>query len=580
MSEQSSSNTHSSKKRSHDEAEGVVASEASIEKSNDEQLQPPISPLIPQSLPQPDRQASPAISIQSSALFDAKIITPTALQAVPSAVTGPGGAKKQKLSFAQKEIDRALRESEKEESERRKAEELQRKEQEKLARDQEKRRKEEVKEAAKRQREVEKAEKLKAKEAEKQAKDEAKQKKEEEKKKKERAQLRLGSFFQKPAGMETTEESSHTTSRRSSVVSFGGLDDAGKEAATKSSPQKKTDARSGFLPFFVPLHAELAPTNRFGQDSNISHIAVSRLDGWMAEEHDLHTGDVVARFKSRKRKRCQQLGSTVKEIVESIQGTSTSPIDLTGEGAPTQLSHVPYKILSFKEDVRPPYMGTYTRAVRPESALKLSRCPFTKQLPLTNYDYDSEAEWEPPNEDDEDLESGDDESDMGEEGEEDMDEFLDDEDDLGKRKLVMGEMAPISSGLCWNKTNDEKGSLEEYRMQTLSDEHVFPMNPFSSTYWLKAQPISKQAAMQPPRLPLSSLNPNRSLSMTPPPVKGEGDETAEPSCQQSAPLPLRATAKITKPLKLAPDEVLLAFKQAVEGSDLTKVGLIEILKKQ
>jgi len=580
MPEQSPSNTHVSKKRSHDEAEGVVASGAQIERSKEEQLQTPTRPFISQSLPQPDRQASPAISIQSSALDDANAMTPIAFQATPQPLTGPGGAKKQKPNFAQREIERALRESEKEERERKKIEELQRKEQEKLARDQEKRRKEEEKEAAKKQREVEKAEKLKAKGAEKQAKDEAKQKKEEEKRKKERGQLRLGSFFQKPVAGETAEESSHTSSRRSSIISFGGLDDAGKEAATKTSPQKRTDARTGFLPFFVPQHVKLAPMNRFGQDANISHMAVSRLDAWMAEEHDLHTGDVVSRFKSKKRKRCQPPCSTMKEIVESIQGTCTSPIDLTGEATPTRLSNVPYKILSFKEDVRPAYIGTYTRAVRAESALKLSRCPFTRQLPQTNYDYDSEAEWEPPNEDDEDLESGDDESDVGEEGEEDMEGFLDDEDDLGKRKLVMGEMAPISSGLCWNNTNDDKGSLEEYRMQTLSDEHIFPINPFSSTCWLKPQQISKQAAMQPPRLPLSSLNPNRSLSMTPPPVKGDGEDKPEPSCQQSAPLPTRATAKTTKPLKLAPDEVLLAFKQAVEGSDLTKVGLIEILKKQ
>jgi chromatin assembly factor 1 subunit A len=580
MSEQSSAITQISKKRSHDEAEGAVASEALIENSEARQLQTPTKPFISQSLPLLDRQASPAVSIQSSALSDAKTMTPTALQAIPQLATVPGGIKKQKLSFAQKETERALRESEKEERERKKVEELQRKEQEKLARDQEKRRKDEEKGAARKEREVEKAEKLRAKGAEKQAKDEAKQKKEEEKRKKERAQLRLGSFFQKPVADGTAEESSHTSSRRSSVISFGGLDDAGKEAATKTSPKKKTDARSGFLPFFVPQHVKLAPTNRFGQDVNISHMAVSRLDAWMAEEHDLHTGDVVSRFKSRKRKRCQKSCSTMKEIVESIQGTSTSPIDLTSEAMPTRLSHVPYKIISFKEDVRPPYIGTYTRAVRPESALKLSRCPFSRQLPQTNYDYDSEAEWEPPNEDDEDLGSGDDESDVGEEGEEDMEGFLDDEDDLGKRKLVMGEMAPISSGLCWNNTDHNKGSLEEYRMQTLSDEHIFPINPFSSSYWLKAQQISKQAAMQPPRLPLSSLNPNRSLSMTPPPSKGDVDDNAEPSCQQSAPLPTRATAKTTKPLKLAPDEVLLAFKQAVDGSDLTKVGLIEILKKQ
>ncbi|ERF74100.1 hypothetical protein EPUS_06369 [Endocarpon pusillum Z07020] len=579
MSEKSVTHTPVSKKRSHDEAEGLVPFHTRTQSPEETQLPTPTSPAASQLSPRPGRQLSPAISVESSALSDAKTMTLSAAQATPPPVTSSGAAKKQKLTFAEKELERVKKQSEKEEKEKKKADELQRKEQEKLLRDQEKRRKEEEKEVMRKKREVEKAEKQKARDEEKQAKEEAKRKKEEEKKKKERSQLRLGCFFQKPVAGEVTEESSHASSRRSSVISLGGLDDHDNEVPAKGSPQKRVDAKHGFLPFFVPQNVKLAPANRFARDGNLSHMAISRLDTWMVQGNSIHAEDLTSKFKSRKRKRCQMPPCTMKEIVESIQGTSTSPIDLTGEPAFPQLSRVAYKILSFREDVRPPYEGTYTRAVSPTSAVKLSRRPFSRQLPNTNYDYDSEAEWEPPNEDDEDLGSGDDESDIGEDGEEDMDGFLDDEDDLGRRRQVMGEMIPVNSGLCWTNTTNEGGPLEEYRIQMLSDHHLFPIDPYSTAYWPRAHQVSRQPAMQPPRLPLSSLNPNSSPAITSP-WKAEEEEKSDERCQNSTGLTQATETKAGKPLKLAPDEVLPDFKQAVRGSDLTKVGLIEILKKQ
>ncbi len=579
MSDQPVTHTPVSKKRSHDEAEGRVLSDINAQTPEETQLPTPTSPVVSQPSPPPGRQLSPAISVESSVLSDAK--TMTVSSAATPLATNPGAAKKQKLTFAERELERAKKQSEKEEKEKKKADEIQRKEQEKLSRDQEKRRKEEEKEAIKKEREVAKAEKQKAKDEERNAKEEAKRKKEEEKKKKERSQLRLGCFFQKPVAGEVSEESSHASSRKSSVNSFGGHDELENEVPTKVSPQKREDAKYGFLPFFVPMNVQLAPANRFARDENLSHMAVSRLDTCMRQEKSIHTEDLSSKFKSRKRKRCRMPPCTAREIVESIQATSASPIDLTGEAAFPQLSRIAYKILSFREDVRPPYKGTYTRAVSLKSAVKLSRHPFSKQLPNTDYDYDSEAEWEPPNEDDEDLESGDDDSDIGEDGEEDMEGFLDDEDDLGRRRQVMGDMTPINSGLCWTNTNDGSGPLEEYRMQTLSDHDLLPIDPYSTAYWNRAQQASRKPAMQPPRLPLSSLNPNRSPSMTPPSGKAGGEEKSDQECPNSASVTTPATAtKPAKSLKLAPAEVLPNFKQAVCGSDLTKVGMVEVLKKQ
>ncbi len=593
MSEHALASMPASRKRSHDEAEGPQRPKVSIEISEEAQLPTPNGVTASQTAPEPKRQLSPPISIESSILSDAKTMTPSAIQSTPPSAPGPGAAKKQKLTFAQKEQLKAFKQFEKEAKERKKAEEAQRKEQDRLARDEEKRQKEEEKEATRIKVELEKAEKQKVKDfekrkkekekkfkdAEKQAKEDAKRKKEEEKKRKEQSQLRLGSFFQKPVVGEASEERSSASSRRSSVVSLLGIEDLEKEAPTKASPQKKPEATYGFLSFFIMKYVNVAPPNRFVEDENLANMAASRLDARMKQESSLQTEDLISTFRSRKRQCCQKPRCTMKEIVDSIQGTPTSTVDLTCEITSPQLSEVPYKILSFKEDVRPPYKGTYTRAVSPKSTLKLSRCPFTRHLPDTNYDYDSEAEWEPPNEDDENLESGDEESDLGEEGEEDLDGFLDDEDDPGRRKQIVGEMTPVSSGLCFSNVQDERGPLEDYRMQTLSEEHVFPIDPFSTAYWPKLQHQPKQAVMQPPRLPLSNLNPNRSPSMTPPSVNGEAQQTSDTLCPNPGPTKAQA-APAGKPLRLAPADVLPAFKQAILGSDLTKAGLIEILKKQ
>lgn len=565
-----------SKKRSHDEAEGILACELLAGKSEESHLPTPTSHPASEASPEPTRPHSPPATINSSVLSEAKSIT-------PPTDGGPLPTKKQKLNFQEKEAEKARRQSEKEAKDKQKGEEAQRKAEEKLAKDEEKRRKEEEKEAVKVKRELEKAEKQKARDAEKQAKEEAKRKKEEEKNKKERAQLRLGAFFQKPVASEVSDDHSRTPSRRSSVVSLVGIDEVANETPKKPSPRKAPEVKHVFLPFFVASNVMMAPVNRFSVDENLANMAASRLDRRVQQESNLSTEEVLSVFKEKKRKRFHGSRCTVKHIVDHIQGTSTSPIDLTGESTShTELSNISFKVLSFTEDVRPPYKGTYTRSVSPKSALKLSRRPFTRQLPDTNYDYDSEAEWEPPNEDDEDLESGDDESEMGDDGDEDMEGFLDDEDDPGKRRQIVGDMIPNNSGLCWIRSDNDRGSLEEFRMQTLCENNGFPIDPFSDTYWPKPQQAFKQSTMQPPRLPLSTLNPNKSPSTTPPSAKGDVEEKSDIFCQSSGTIRTQASAATAsgKPLKLAPDDVLPAFKQAVEGSDLTKAGLVEILKKQ
>ena len=152
---------------------------------------------------------------------------------------------------------------------------------------------------------------------------------------------------------------------------------------------------------------------------------------------------------------------TVKDIMEELDGTTHHPIDLTQQdpnkatGNPLQrLAKVPIKFLKFAEDVRPPYIGTYTRLGGDRKISRLARNPFTRELPNTNYDYDSEAEWEEPVEG-EDLESEDEEdADDDDDDGDDMVDFLDDQGPssgtrLAKRRTVLGDQQPRCTGICW-----------------------------------------------------------------------------------------------------------------------------------
>lgn len=87
-------------------------------------------------------------------------------------------------------------------------------------------------------------------------------------------------------------------------------------------------------------------------------------------------------------------------------------------------------------------------------------------MPNTNYDYDSEAEWEDPGEG-EDLVSEDEEPDADED-EDEMDGFLDDEDAADakpKRRALLGDLEPSSTGICWSE--NEGPDLSSYAIDML-----------------------------------------------------------------------------------------------------------------
>lgn len=606
------------------------------------------------------RDTSPTRSTTGS-LTDAGSVTPSYRAQTPTATESStvatqsafavmaGGAappkKKAKLTFAEMEVKKFEKEirdreraeektrkdaerkataEEREVKERERAEEKARKEAERQANAEEKARKDAEKEAEKKRKEAEKEEKRAAVEAEKAAKEEKRKQKEAEKTKKERSQLKLGNFFTlststKPreSSVESRGRTSMSPAPQSSIISAA----VASPMKTPSKPQQSAYEKE-FLPFFVKEDTTVAPINRFERDQEASNLLEKTIDSYILGDRSpgrqgefdaytlfhLSSHDAIPRGR-----KCMP----VREIMADMSGNghSSKPIDLTTDSQNSQikrtadvLKKVPLKFLKFQEDVRPPYRGTYTS--RPVTGMtKLARNPLRRDLPDTNYDYDSEAEWI-EDEDAEDLKSEGDEEEEPDD-DEDMDGFLDDENDEtpnSRRMAGQGDLEPISTGLCWEgpKRRNSNVKMIKYRMEiilgmltvdnrfweilTTTDPSLKSIDPFSTTYW---DPVPvRHSSMEPPRIPLNAMK-STALNTAPKTVK-PFFPNSESSKSSPSPLSHPSTSststgkttkdpkqpKDTKPKKLVPDEDMPAFKAAIEGSDLSKVGLTEVLKKK
>ena len=398
--------------------------------------------------------------------------------------------------------------------------------------------------------------------------------------------MRLGAFFGKSAAASTPPAFSDcedvsrgtTTPRRNSITS---IDLDVPLVDIKPSPLKHTliDERPFIMPFFVKEHMQLAPSNRF-----LSNTAF--LSGALPLNQEVVLKMLDLRF--HKRRRQTRNIRPIKQILNDANGSESAPIDLTNT-AVGPLGSIPYKYLCYREDIRPAYQGTFTKVVSPKKARKLAIRPSYRGLPNTDYDYDSEAEWAEPEEGDEEV-LDDDEKSVDEDGDEEMDDFLDDEGEQVKRHLLVGEMEPRCSGLYWEGESNSAPpgfDLSTYRMDVLHDSTRFPIDPYSTAHWMdigKKSPIKSEARspmpaiMQPPRAPLTAVDPNGGKVLIPSVyaisvphyVQSENNVTViKPK--------LSNTGKAVKSIS---PEVLPAFRNAVSGSTLTKVGLLEVLKTQ
>ncbi|KAG9193206.1 hypothetical protein G6011_03241 [Alternaria panax] len=553
---------------------------------------------VPQKRPHENDEVEPSIStpvkqIRSEASTPLSVLsvqTPSPLRSSAPSSNAPDSsnasapaasqpAKRRKLTSQEKEAQRLEKEAKAKAREEKKAQkeaEEKAKAEQKAQKDEEKRKKNEERDEKRR------------------LKEEEQQRIEEDKAKKARSQMKLNAFFVKPkAGSSPAQavvaSSQNPTASSVSLTSTSGVN----TNLTPPSPQKvivknaQSDYERYFLPFNLPPHTILASTNPLLDDPERLEAARARLENIIAQKstrtETVTRETMLSSFPKRNHKPLKT--ATIAEVIERVNGSSDQPIDLTADKGPLEmLKYIPMKYIHFCKDVRPPYYGTYTKSYTDVEASRLARNPLARVRQDTDYDYDSEAEWEEP-EEGEDLDS-DGEDDNEDEAEDDMDGFLDDEEDPQlKRRLISGDLVPVSTGLCWedaervSRLNDGSDAIctdfKDFRMGFLLDPQMSSIDPFSTAYWTPdpatvlaaATTVKKDSpannTMNPPRAPLVQRSMNGLLNT----LNGPQKSTSA------------APTKLAKAKRLVPTEQLSAFKAEIEGKDLTKIGMIEALKK-
>ncbi len=312
------------------------------------------------------------------------------------------------------------------------------------------------------------------------------------------SQLRLKVFFALPSlpndgsrESPTRDGRSPSSSRRSSIASLHWSGAVPGERSASTTPKKAhvPDYEKLFPSFFVKAHTRLALWNQFSRDEGGKGNTSANLDRFLGQDGSssvpntpsaLRTEFDLKLLNTHIRRRQPRKGTQlpVKEIVARLNGSAINPIDLTYPASHKavqnpidMLKAIPTKFLKFAEDVRPPYIGTYTKLSEGTITAKLSRNPFVRALPSTDYDYDSEAEWEEP-EEGEDLDS-ENEEELEEDDGEDMEGFLDDRDadEVKKRRPIIGDLEPTCTGLCWE---DSRSNVHRFG----TTGHSLDLTPF------------------------------------------------------------------------------------------------------
>lgn len=541
--------------------------------------------------------------------------------------SGPPPKKRRKLTPAEKQAqadEKAHKDKAKSEEKARKevenAEKKARKEEDKARKDEEKRAKDE-----------EKRKKAEEREAEKRVKDLEAERKAQEKLKKEQKQMRLGAFFQKPAtpakdsGPTADDETPYDRARRKSLSlePFDAVKDqirrsespckgAAKTVSARPTPAKPviSDYKKYFLPFELQTHTTM-PHPRPLSDPDQAQESFDRDldDPSLREKYDLGIvesyADLEQQFADVRQSERGQQFTSIRKLWDRLQGSVQEPIDLTDDDPPLnaidQMQDIPRRYIEFGEDVRPAYFGTYTKIRSSRLSTKISRNPFERARPDTDYDYDSEAEWVEPEEGEELLDEEDNEAEsVGDANE--FDEFLDDEEDepKKKRKLITADLEPVSTGLCWE---DESGKivpsiegggacagLRDMRIGCLIPGFTgATIDPFSTAYWEAEKPAAQAApliktepppqstdvdgSMPPPRPPLQSRpNGNGTLDhllMANPTSSDAGSGAASTQVQKAGRKPSPKTLST---------EDLEEFKGFVVGKTSSKGDLLKELK--
>ncbi|KAH8879639.1 hypothetical protein GQ53DRAFT_28378 [Thozetella sp. PMI_491] len=524
--------------------------------------------------PTPDRAEANALSPTRHS----NTTTPSAQSATMSSATQPPAKKRKRLTEDEKKAKADAEAAKKQEKEAQKAV----KAAELAKQEEEKRRKQE--ERDKKKREKEEADKVKAEEKRQrnEEKEQKKREKEEEEAKKARSQMRLTSmFFQK------------STPKKETVVDADD-DDRKNAVARASTPTRAKDKQlswyqNTFRPFFLKDNVKLA-SKPFAMDEETTEAITRILDEHLEGKrtYEPQAFDPVEAFKLPFKPLPRgRAYPSVREIMAKYSGSSGNPIDLTARNgqildAREALKAITLKTLKFREDVRPPYIGTVSSLpAGVDSLRKLARNPASRKVLSLDYEYDSEAEWQ--DDDGEDLENDeDDDEDLDED--EELEDFLDDSEDIGlTRPQFLGGMEPKSHGPTWENElrRGDEPHLYKYRMEFCLESlrHHQGIDPFSTEYWEPGKTATTTSAgndtatpsAKPSDVPSTATNPSTAPSapMAPPPAPTDAFHA------------LTAGNAGKKAKTGLPPDLLEKLKELVrQNPKLSKMGVIELFKSQ
>ena len=259
--------------------------------------------------------------------------------------------------------------------------------------------------------------------------------------------------------------------------------------------------------YYPPKSTTLAPVvRRMLLDDDLQDVDLNF--GWNQQTpKDINQlrSSFVQQNKRVMRTRRQESKKRMRETHEASMATSTStssadPTDTSLATAPARIHHQ-MKLILFHTDVRPPYFGTF----RKKSSVIRGRHPLKQDHGLFNYEDDSEAEWEPGDDqsgdecmsDDEDGEENEQGTKLDDDAEADEEKWLvphgylsddegaHDEDDMdgadqegpdGKRLKKQAEEGsasnkraerPYSIGCVWGAEALQHSKLGMYRVEAL-----------------------------------------------------------------------------------------------------------------
>ncbi|EGW35380.1 uncharacterized protein SPAPADRAFT_130746 [Spathaspora passalidarum NRRL Y-27907] len=291
---------------------------------------------------------------------------------------------------------------------------------------------------------------------------------EEEKKKaeelKERSQMKISSFFQVKPAQPKSQEISTTP------------------IVIASSPSEivcKYD--SEFLPFFVQKNVTVMSRPR----KDLSQTQKELNDIIANPSQEQFTSFLKSLPMTASTSATHQ--TTPDEIITALNSSTTT------ESQVYQLINQlpPIKYISFYENEKPPYIGTWCSTKHKSQQASIIANPLNSELTGFDYDYDSDLEWNKDDEDGEDLDDDvdDDEDDSMLIPDEEDDEFVEN-DGIRKKKFI--SLSIINK---WN--NDENKSFFQDFSVVVMTEGVQvpvegPIDPFCN-YW-KGEEVVMAAA--------------------------------------------------------------------------------------